>query len=113
MLSLVLNGELTGGDLQDALAAAGAQAQATGAYAFGEVRVAIVIGQMYFMRTNTHVGVAVVAATDGKTQRIDVAQAGGGQGLFGIEWGAGETIETKVYNAVGSLAQQRGISTGG
>jgi uncharacterized protein DUF6054 len=109
MQSIVIQGELSAQDLQSALDASGVEREAAAAYAFGEVRVIVLVGQKYFMRTNTRVGVAVVAATDGKTQRIDIAQAGGAQGLFGVEWGAGDSIEAGVYNEIGALAQQRGL----
>lgn len=110
MQSVVVNGEVPPEDLQGLFEAAGVDPQSAVAYAFGTTRIAIFVGRKFFVRTNSHLGVVLVAATDGTTQRIDIGQAGAGSGFMGTEWGAGDDLEARLYNALAELVQQRGLS---
>ena len=87
--------------------------QGAAAYAFGGTRISLFLGRKHFFRMNSYLGVSLVAATDGATQRIDIGQAGGGSGLIGMEWGAGDDLEASIYNSLAALLQQKGLSAEG
>ncbi len=109
MRSLLIHGEIGPNELGDSLPAAGAKVQTAVAYAFGTTRVCLFVGRKFTFRSNDYLGIIVLAATDGTTQRIDVTYSGGGSGLIGMVWGAGQDIENEVGNAILSMAQQRGL----
>lgn len=109
MRTLAVGGELFRQDLEGAFANLGIRSPAGAGYELGEVRVMVLVGEKYFIRTNTRVGVVVVAASDGRIQRIDVLHAGGAEGVLGIELGAGEDLEDKIFDYLASLAEQRGF----
>ena len=110
MRSVVVRGELPPEDLRSVVENAGVEIQGGAAYAFGPTRIVFFLGRKHFFRTNSYLGLSLVAATDGTTQRIDIGQAGGGVGLMGLEWGAGDDIEAAVYNALVQLLNERGLS---
>ncbi len=110
MLSIVVRGELPPEDLGAIFEGVGVETQGRAAYAFGATRVQVFLGRKHFFRTNSYLGVAMVASSDGTTQRIDIGQAGGGSGLLGAEWGAGNELEASVYNALSSALEERGLS---
>lgn len=109
MRTLAIGGELSRQDLQTTFDRAGLIAQIRTAYKLGDVEVAILIAQKYFLRTNTLVGVVVVAVSNGGVQRIDIVHAGGGEGIVGVEFGAGANLELRIYNELGALAEELGL----
>ena len=113
MRTILVQGELPPSDLAEVLPQAGVEVQSTAAYAFGSCRIAVFVGRKHYFRSNSYLGVVLVAATDGTTQRLDVGQAGAGAGLMGIEWGAGDDLEASVYNELVSAIQARGLSASG
>ena len=113
MRSVLVHGEVSPEELSQLIQSAGVESQAAAAYAFGTTRITILLGRKHFFRTNSYLGLSVVAATDGTTQRIDIGQAGGGSGLIGMEWGAGDDLEAAIYNSLASLLKERGISAEG
>jgi hypothetical protein len=98
--SLLVQGELPPEELAGLLPAVGADVQTSVGYAFGTVRVFLYVGRKFTFRSSDYLGLTLLAASDGKTQRIDVSYAGGGAGLMGIEWGAGRSLETSLVDAV-------------
>jgi len=110
MQSVLLRGELSPADLGEVVEAAGAEIQDSAAYAFGSTRIYLTVGRKHFFRTNSYLGVVLLAATDGATQRIDIAHAGGGSGLMGIEWGSGDDLEGEIAAALGKLIRDRGLT---
>ena len=109
MISLVVHGELPPQVLAEIFPQAGVELQSSAAYAFGTTRVTVLLGAKHFFRTDSWMGVALVAATDGTTQRFDIGHAGAGQGLIGAEWGAGNDLEASVYNALSQALQAHGL----
>jgi hypothetical protein len=110
MQSVLVHGEISPDDLRGVIDAAGVEYQSGAAYAFGTTRVVFLLGRKHFFRSNSYLGVCLVAATDGTTQRIDIGQAGGGAGLMGVEWGAGDDLEANVYNSLAAVINARGLS---
>ncbi len=108
MRTLVLRGEVVPDELVGVLADVGVETQGSAAYAFGHTRILLILGRKHFLRANSYLGLALLASTDGTTQRIDVGHAGAGSGVLGIDWGAGEDLETSVYNLLLELVQQKG-----
>ena len=84
---------------------AGAEVQAATRYAFGGTAVMIVVGRKFYFRSNDYLGVVCVTTTSGGTQRIDVSYAGGGSGMLGVQWGAGNDLEAAI-----ELPRQRRVS---
>ncbi len=103
MRSVFVHGELSSTELQSLLSAVGADGQGVAGYAFGDVRVVLIVGQKFFFRTNDHLGLVVLATTNGTSQRIDISVAGRGAGAFGTLWGAGDDFENDTYNALVQL----------
>jgi len=89
---------------------AGAEVQAATRYAFGGTAVMIVVGRKFYFRSNDYLGVVCVTTTSAGTQRIDVSYAGGGSGMLGVQWGAGNDLESSLFDAIASLLRQRGIA---
>jgi len=110
MRSVLVRGEVRVEELQGLFGEAGLEPQSQAAYAFGTTRVAIFVGRKHFFRTNSYLGVVLVASTDGTTQRIDISQAGGGSGLIGMEWGAGDDLESNLYNALAAAVERNGLA---
>jgi hypothetical protein len=110
MRSVLVHGEIPPEELQGLFASGGLEPQSQAAYAFGGVRVAIFVGRKHFFRTNSYLGLVLVASADGTTQRIDICQAGGGSGLIGMEWGAGDDLEAAVYNALAAAIETKGLT---
>ncbi|HTT72745.1 MAG TPA: hypothetical protein VMG99_01145 [Thermoplasmata archaeon] len=110
MRSVLVNGEVGGDDLGGLFSAVGADAQGAVAYAFGPVRVVVLVGRKFFFRSNDYLGLVIVATTDGREQRIDISYAGGGSGLLGVQWGAGSDLESQLYTEVVGLVQRRSLS---
>lgn len=100
MRSMLVQGSLSGGELAESAREAGVEVQAAAAYELGTTRVEFLIGKRFYFRSNDYLGLVVVAATDGAVQRIDVGYAGGGSGLLGVQWGAGNDLESTVYAAL-------------
>ena len=100
MRSVLIEGELGDAELAAVLQGADVQEQSATAYAFGTTRVALLVGRKFFFRSNDYLGLVIVAATDGRVQRIDISYAGGGAGLLGVQWGAGTDLETQVYQSL-------------
>jgi hypothetical protein len=110
MRSVLVRGEVLPEELAGLFEGAGVEPQGRAAYAFGATRVAIFVGRKHFFRTNSYLGLVLVASTDGTTQRIDISQAGGGSGLVGMEWGAGDDLEASVYNALAAAVRTKGLA---
>jgi len=110
MRSVFVRGEVSPGDLSNLFASVGAEGQASTSYAFGEVRVVLLVGRKFAFRSNDYLGLVILAATNGQNQRIDVSYAGAGSGLLGVQLGAGESLETNLFNAVLQLLQARSLS---
>jgi hypothetical protein len=110
MRSVLIQGEIPAAELGGLLGAAGVELQASAAYAFDNTRVSIFVGKKFFFRTNDYLGVLVVTASDGATQRVDLSYAGGGSGLMGIQLGAGTNIENSLYEGLANLARSRNLS---
>jgi hypothetical protein len=110
MRSVLIRGEIPASDLGGLMGGAGADLQASTAYAFGSTRVAIFVGKKFFFRSNDYLGVLVVSASDGSTQRVDLSYAGGGSGLLGVQLGAGTSIENSLFESLTGLAQSRNLT---
>jgi hypothetical protein len=113
MRSILVHGEVSAEELGGVVEGAGVEIQGSTAYAFGGTRICLFLARKHFFRTNSYLGVSLVAATDGITQRIDIGQAGGGSGLIGMEWGAGDDLEASIYNSLAALLQEKGLSVDG
>ncbi len=109
MRSVFVHGEVSSDDLQSVLSSVGADRQGVAAYAFGDVRVVLLVGQKFFFRTNDHLGLVILAATNGTSQRIDISVAGRGTGAFGTLWGAGDDFEGDTYNALVQILSARSL----
>lgn len=107
--SVLVQGEVAPGDLQDLLANAGVEIQAASMYAFGATRVALFVGRKFFLRSNDRLGVVVLSAANGPVQRLDLSYAGGGSGLLGAQWGAGNDLEAQLYDGLVALLQERSM----
>ena len=113
MHSILVHGEVSTEELRAVVERAGIELQGAASYAFGGTRISLFLGRKHFFRTNSYLGVSLVAATDGTTQRIDIGQAGGGSGLIGMEWGAGDDLEASIYNSLASLLHEKGLPSEG
>lgn len=109
MRSVFVHGERSSEDLGGLLTAVGAEAQGAAAYAFGEARVVRFVGRKFMFRSNDHLGVVVLGASNGTSQRIDLSYAGAGSGVFGMQWGADETIVTTVFRALVQMLGARSL----
>jgi hypothetical protein len=109
MRSLLVQGELSPSDLTGAFDSIGAERQGTSAYTLGNVRVLQLVGRKFFFRSNDYLGLVLLAATDGVSQRIDIGYAGGGSGLLGIQWGAGDKLEGSLFDALTQALQARSL----
>jgi hypothetical protein len=109
MRSILVQGEIEAADLSGILPSIDATVQGTGAYAFGNTRVVLYVGRKFYFRSNDYLGVVLLAATDGATQRIDVSYAGGGAGLMGVQWGAGSDLETSLFDALVALLTSKSL----
>jgi hypothetical protein len=109
MRSLLIQGEIEAAELGEVLPGAGAKVQTSLAYAFGATHVALFVGRKFTFRSNDYLGIVLMTASDGTTQRVDVSYAGGGSGILGAVWGAGRDIEDAVGDAIRSIAQRRGL----
>lgn len=110
MRSLLVQGELSAAELQNAFGEGGAEGQSGSSYAYGAVKILLLVGRKYYLRSNDQLGVVLLASTNGATQRIDVSYAGGGSGLLGIQMGAGNDLENSLFDSVVSAAQSRSLS---
>ncbi len=112
MRSVFVHGELGPADIQSLLASVDAQPSAQTAYQFGPVRVTLVVGRKYFFRTDDHLGLVILATSNGTAQRIDISAAGGGKAglLTGIS-SASDKIETDAYAALTQLLADKGLSS--
>ena len=110
MRSILVQGELSPTDLEAAFSSGGAEGQASASYAFGAVKVLLLVGRKYFLRTNDQLGAVLLASSNGQTQRIDVSYAGGGSGLLGVQLGAGNDLETNLFGSVVNTVQSRSLS---
>jgi hypothetical protein len=109
MRSLLVQGEIDATEIAAVLPTAGAKVQTAVGYAFGATRIALYIGRKYTFRSNDYLGIILLAASDGTTQRIDVSYAGGGSGMLGVVWGAGTDLENEVLNAISQVASRLGL----
>jgi hypothetical protein len=109
MRSLLVQGELSVADLVAAFDSTVGERQSHAAYTLGNVRVLQLVGRKFFFRSNDYLGVVLLAATDGVSQRIDIAYAGGGSGLLGVEWGAGDKLEGSLFDALTQALQARSL----
>ena len=110
MRSVFVHGTLSSTDLSSLLGAIGAEGQSSVEYAFGPVRIVLLVGRKFAFRSNDYLGVVVLAASNESSQRVDVGYAGSGSGILGAQWGAGESIETNLYDALVRLLQSRSLS---
>jgi hypothetical protein len=110
MRSLLVKGEVAGGDLAAALSTIGADVQSSAAYAFGNTRIFLAVGRKFFFRSNDYLGVVILGASDGATQRIDLSYAGGGSGLMGVQWGAGTDLENNLFDAMVAVLNEKSLS---
>jgi len=109
MRAVFVHGEVSAEELQSVLTGAGASVQSAATYAFGDVRVALFVGEKFFFRTNDHLGLVVLGTSNGTTQRIDISVAGKGAGAFGGMLGAGDSFETDAYNALVGILNGRSL----
>jgi hypothetical protein len=109
MRSVLVNGEIAPSDLGSLFGSVGAESQGAVAFAFGETRIALYVGRKFYFRSNDYLGLVILAATNGVTTRIDLSYAGGGSGLLGIQLGAGDDLEAKLYEALVGLLQSRSL----
>ena len=106
MRSVLVHGELAASDLASLFGAIGADQQAAAAYAFGPARIDLFVGRKFYLRSNDYLGLVMVAATDGVSERIDVSYAGAGSGFLGIQWGAGVDLENDLFGALQAVLRQ-------
>lgn len=106
MRTLLVTGELSGNELATAFQQVANEIQTSVAYSFGDIRIVLIVGRKFFFRSNDYMGATILAATNGTTQRIDLSSAGGGSGLLGIQWGAGNKFEQQLFDGVAALAQR-------
>lgn len=60
----------------------------------------ILVYNKYYMRTNSDVGLVIVCEnTTGKTL-IKITATGSGEGLFSLDWGAGENFIKRVEDVI-------------
>ncbi|HTT44659.1 MAG TPA: hypothetical protein VMH38_01405 [Thermoplasmata archaeon] len=108
--SILVQGELSPTDLEAAFSGGGAEGQASTSYAFGSVKVLMIVGRKFYFRTNDQLGAVLLATSNGQTQRIDISYAGGGSGLLGIQMGAGNDLEGNLFDSVVNTVQSRSLS---
>lgn len=112
MRTLLVRGELPLEQVHLALQRCGVDLTGSCAYAFGSVRIAMYVGRKYYYRVGDFVGLAVLVSTDGSTQRLDIAGAGGARGLLAIELGAGDALEGEVHGALAGALHALGLPAG-
>lgn len=110
MRSVLVHGSAAAEELGSVLEAAGVETRSTGAYAFGPLNVLFFVGRKVVFGARSSEGIVLIAASDGRTQRIDIAYAGGEIGLFGPESGPGEDLEVEVYTKLITRLSQRGLT---
>lgn len=112
MRSVFVHGELADEDIQSLFASVGTETRSQASYAFGPVRVILITGSKYFFRTSDHVGLVVLACSNGSAQRIDISAVGGGTaGIFtGVE-SASESLESETYDAVARIIASKGLGS--
>lgn len=110
MRSILVQGELSNDQLASTFQGVVGEVQTVITYAFGSVRVVLLVGRKFFFRSNDYLGLALLATTDGTTQRIDMSIAGGGSGVFGVQWGAGASFEEELYQAISSALAQSSLN---
>lgn len=71
--------------------------------------VAVMFFENYFFRTNSNLMAVVIAAMkDETTCDIEIMAGGGGQGLFGIDWGSENAMIDALNESLERLAGQYG-----
>lgn len=78
-------------------------------YLIGSTRVLLLIGRKFYFRSSDYLGVVVLAVANGAVERIDISYAGGGSGMLGLQWGAGDRLETDVANAIAEALRNAGV----
>jgi len=112
MHSVLVRGEVPPSDLAGLFVAVGAEGQGAVGYAYGNVRIVLYVGRKFFFRSNDYLGLVILASTDGASQRIDISYAGGGSGLLGVQWGAGDSLETSLFDALLNVLRARSLAYG-
>ncbi|MCI4352615.1 MAG: hypothetical protein L3K14_04425 [Thermoplasmata archaeon] len=110
MRSLLVQGEVEAADLAELLPSVGAEVQSAAAYAFGTTRIVLYVGRKFYFRSSDYLGILLLAASDGASQRIDISYAGGGSGLMGVQWGAGTDLEASIFDAVVAVLTGKSLS---
>jgi len=109
MRSLLIQGEVDAAGLAGLLPSVGATVQTAVSYAFGNTRIALYVGRKFTFRSNDYLGILLLAASDGTSQRIDVSYAGGGAGFLGAVWGAGRDLEDNLIGVLADVLASRSL----
>jgi hypothetical protein len=78
-------------------------------YQVGPSRVALFVGSKFFFRTNDRIAGILLAVSNGATERIDLIYGGGGSGLLGAQWGAGDDLEGQLTEAIAGALRGAGL----
>lgn len=108
---MLVQGELSPEDLALGFERVGLARESSTAYALGAVHVTILFGRRFFLRSNTYVGGALVAVSDGANQRIDLSEVAGGSGMFNLDGGAGRSLEDALSKAPLDVLKARRLGT--
>jgi hypothetical protein len=108
--SFVVQGSLSEDELESVLRRAGTEVQGRNSFVFGDCQVALFVAQKYFFRTSDFVGATLVAISRAGSQRIELASAGGGSGVLGVQLGAGEKLEDTLRQSLIDALKQKGFA---
>jgi hypothetical protein len=110
-LALLVTGELPQSEFFDAFAAAECATESISTYAFGNTRVLLFLAHHHVVGMNFDSGFCVLATTDGITQRIDIASAGGTRAIWESDPGPMEQdlVSQSVYSELFQRAKKLGF----
>ncbi len=64
----------------------------------GTTTIILVVFEKYYMRVGSYVSLTVLMLEDNSKQRIELTGSGGGNGIFGIDWGANQDFADSAKN---------------
>lgn len=70
----------------------------------------ILTGSRYFLRTRDNVGFCMVRYYDGISTSIDFGRVGGGSGILGIRFGAGDKLEEDLMEKIRIMVESQGMT---
>ncbi len=72
----------------------------------GEYRCIVLVFEKHYYRVGQRLTLTVTIDNLSGTTRIHTVGGGGGEGLFGFDWGAAESFETSVLRALEDVMQK-------